>query len=253
MSPVLPAFAVLLIAAAPLASQPPPAPPARSALSVGSVPPGVRAAFTTAQRSAVRLKATVAPLQSVLALDSRPDYALRIVGVVDGTALAYNPPVPGACASVEAGQVCEVLLTGKVEVVTQDAAHPILVAQYMRGSQSGGEPVGDPAMGLVTPQAQALTEMRFSVHGLGAATKSPFVNIVTPTAALGALTLDGAAVNPGLFAQIGTTAYSGGAVPVAAGAHVLGGGAPFTAMVYQAGVNSSYLYPAASGLAVVNP
>lgn len=73
MSPVLPAFAVLLIAAAPLASQTPPAPPARSALSVGSVPPGVRAAFTTAQRSAVRLKATVAPLQSVLALDSRPD------------------------------------------------------------------------------------------------------------------------------------------------------------------------------------
>ena len=181
--------------------------------------------------------------------DARPDYSLRILATQDGTSLTYDPPSDG-CATLNAGQFCDVVLTGAMQVFS---SKPVLVAQFMHGSRSGGRAIGDPAMGMLTPQEQALAEMRFSVHQSHSPVTGPYLNIVTPTKALANLKLDGAVVDPGVFAPIGTSGYSGGAVPVAGGTHELRGSAPFTALVYEAGQFTSYIYPAATGLGVTNP
>ena len=179
----------------------------------------------------------------------RTGYSVRIVGTVNGTAITCNPAV--CPATVNSGQIIDLVLTASQEIVSTE---PLLVAQFMHGAEDetalSGLQKGDPSMVMVTPEERALTEMTFAVHGL-AGTTGAFINIVTPTAALGSLTLDGVAVNPGLFSAFGALGFSGGAIPVAPGAHTLHGAAPFTALVYDYGNRVdfvSYAYPAAVGL-----
>ncbi len=181
--------------------------------------------------------------------DARPDYTLRVLAAQDGTSLTYDPPSAG-CATLNAGESCDLVLSASVQVQSD---RPVLVAQFMHGAYGGGERIGDPAMGMVTPQEQALAEMRFSVHPSHTPAAGPYLNIVVPSAVLGELKLDGAAVDARVFAPIGASGYSGGAVPVAAGAHVLRASAPFTALVYEAARFTSYIYPAATGLRVTGP
>ncbi len=184
----------------------------------------------------------------------RSRHSLRIVGTVDATTLACSPAHAG-CGTIDAGQVVDLEVTGNQEIV---ASAPVLVAQFSHGAMDEAVPAlqaGDPGMAVVTPEEQALTATTFAVPGLPG-TAGAWVNVVTPTAALGSLTLDGAPVNPALFSAIGASAYSGAALAVAPGAHALQGAAPFTAMVYDFGVPADavgYAYPAATGLAIINP
>jgi hypothetical protein len=57
----------------------------------------------------------------------------RIVGVVDGTVLTYDPPQPGAPAAIDAQQWIEFDEPGPFVVRSQDASHPFYVAAYMTG------------------------------------------------------------------------------------------------------------------------
>ena len=182
----------------------------------------------------------------------RTRYSVRIIGTVDNTAITCNPAV--CPATVSSGQIVDLVLTGSQEIVS---AQPLLVAQFMHGAEDEvpGLRKGDPSMVMVTPEEQALTEMTFAVHGL-VNTIGAFINVVTPTAALGSLTLDGVAVDPGLFSAFGALGFSGGTIPAAPGAHALRGTAPFTALVYDLGdplQAVSYAYPAATGLSVIAP
>lgn len=56
----------------------------------------------------------------------------RFVGVVDGTKLAYDPPVPGAPTALMRGQVVDWIATGSF-VVSSEAGQPFHVAQLMPG------------------------------------------------------------------------------------------------------------------------
>jgi len=90
----------------------------------------------------------------------------RIVGVVDGTTLTYDPaPPPGAPSSINHGQVLEIESPGPWVVTSQDAAHPFYVAQYMTGGanfMSFGLPgVGDPEFVNVVPALQYLPGYTF--------------------------------------------------------------------------------------------
>lgn len=80
----------------------------------------------------------------------------RIIGMVDGTALTYEPAAPaGAPTSLQLGQVFEFNAPGPYIVKSQDADHPFYVAGYMTGGQAkGGE--GDPEWVNVIPAAQYL-------------------------------------------------------------------------------------------------
>ncbi len=85
----------------------------------------------------------------------------RMVGVVDGTTLTYEPSTPiGAPVTLSAGQVVEFQEANPFVVRSQDAQHPFYMAQYM----TGGEPydgTGDPEfVNIVTP-AQYLPRYTF--------------------------------------------------------------------------------------------
>ena len=58
----------------------------------------------------------------------------RIVGVVDGTILTYEPaPPPGAPTTLAAQQLAEFDTPGPFVVRSQDAQHPFYLASYMTG------------------------------------------------------------------------------------------------------------------------
>jgi hypothetical protein len=108
-------------------------------------------------------------------------------------------------------------------------------------------------MVLVTPAEMGMTDATFGVHGL-AGTTGAYMNVVTETAGLATLKLDNVAVSSALFTPIGgTSIYSVGTIPVAAGAHSLLGTVPYSALVYDYGVSwdaVSYAYPVATKLSL---
>jgi hypothetical protein len=55
----------------------------------------------------------------------------RIVGVVAGTTLTYDPPVAGAPTSTGQAQVSDFQTVGPFRVTSQDASHPFSIAQVM--------------------------------------------------------------------------------------------------------------------------
>ncbi len=92
----------------------------------------------------------------------------RVVGVVDGTNLTYDPaPPPGSPSSINAGELFEFDASGPFIIRSQDAAHPFYLAQYMTGGQitttgntdSDGE--GDPEFINVIAPEQYLPRYTF--------------------------------------------------------------------------------------------
>ncbi len=84
----------------------------------------------------------------------------RLIGAVDGTVLTFDPPQPGAPATLSAHEVAEWNGSGPFVVSSQDAAHPFYFAQYMTG---GGpfQGVGDPEFVNVISPAQYLRRYTF--------------------------------------------------------------------------------------------
>ncbi|MCA9638687.1 MAG: IgGFc-binding protein, partial [Myxococcales bacterium] len=97
----------------------------------------------------------------------------RIVGVIDGTTLTYDPPVPGAPTTLDEGQVADFATTEAFEVRSQDGDHPFALAQLMDtanlpgGTRPGATAMGyPPALGdeefvVVLPPAQFLQRYAF--------------------------------------------------------------------------------------------
>jgi hypothetical protein len=97
----------------------------------------------------------------------------RIVGAVDGTELAFDPPVPGVPARIERGQVVDLRVAQPFVVRSQDDAHPFAFAQMMTsstvpsGSREGalepyqGRLLGDEEFVIAIPPAQFLRRYVF--------------------------------------------------------------------------------------------
>jgi hypothetical protein len=97
----------------------------------------------------------------------------RVVGAVDGTTLTYDPPVPGAPATLAQGQVVDFAATGSFQIRSQDAEHPFVLSQIMDTCNiPGGTRPGATAMGfmqllgdeewvVLLPPAQFLQEYIF--------------------------------------------------------------------------------------------
>lgn len=101
------------------------------------------------------------------------DVEYRLVGVVDGTELSYDPPVPGAPAQLAKGQVVDISTKLAFRVRAQDDEHPFALAQLMDtanlpgGSRPGatapgfGLALGDEEFVIVLPPAQFLRRYAF--------------------------------------------------------------------------------------------
>jgi hypothetical protein len=97
----------------------------------------------------------------------------RMVGVVDGTVLDYDPAPPvGAPLSLELGEVVEFETRDLYRVSAQDEEHPFAFTQYMSGTiqDSLGGCVGMPVCALgdeewinLVPPAQYLSRYAFFV------------------------------------------------------------------------------------------
>lgn len=77
-----------------------------------------------------------------LASNAPEDVPYRVLGVVDGTTLSYDPaPPPGAPTTLSAGQVVEFSSSALFTVRSQGGTHPFSFTQYMTGT-SGSSKAG---------------------------------------------------------------------------------------------------------------
>jgi hypothetical protein len=92
----------------------------------------------------------------------------RLVGIVDGTVLTFDPPLPDVPNTLGQGQILPILDPGPWVVSSQDADHPFYFAQYMTGGGYLDETktsaiygAGDPEFVNVIPPAQYLPGYTF--------------------------------------------------------------------------------------------
>ncbi|MGZ4779061.1 MAG: IgGFc-binding protein, partial [Thermoanaerobaculia bacterium] len=98
----------------------------------------------------------------------------RLMGVVDGTRLTFDPPIAGAPAMLDRGVVADINSAEPFVVTSQDAMHPFTFAQLMTsanlpgGSRPGatatgpyGLQLGDEEFVLAFPPAQYLRRYVF--------------------------------------------------------------------------------------------
>ncbi len=159
---------------------------------------------------------------------------VRVLANQAGTTVSFNGTV---VATLGAGQFHEQVVTATTHIVSSS---PVLVGYYSQGA-SVDLGTGDPSMMLIPPTSQFLPSYTFNSSDNFAPN---FVNVVAPTASLGSLTLDGAAVNPAAFTAVPGTAFSVAQLSLSPGAHRLVGSADFGAYVYGFAQANAYSFPA---------
>jgi hypothetical protein len=167
---------------------------------------------------------------------------VRIIATTDNTNLTFDPPKPGAPASIaKAGSFAEIVNDAGSFQVTGD--QPILVVQYMEGQDAGGGS-GDPAMALAVAKDQFRGD--YLVHAPTNYEKS-YANIVAPTGV--DVLVDGAPVQG--FSPIGNSGFSGATVALSNGGdgnHTATSAKAFGIQVYGYGQYTSYWYAGGSNL-----
>jgi hypothetical protein len=212
----------------------------------------------------------------------------RMVGVVDGTILTYDPPVTGAPATTGQAAVSDFRVTGAFRVTSQDADHPFAIAQLMSTGNlnftDGGtfrkdcatiqyltEPkaCGDEEFVPLVPPTQFLSHYVFLTDPTCSTTTIDLVRAATPatSATFADVTVD-CLGKIGGWKPIGSSGkyeYARAdllrAVPPGTrpdggtctnGRHVATSDGPFGLVVYGLDSYSSYGYPAGGNAAVLS-
>jgi hypothetical protein len=207
----------------------------------------------------------------------------RIVGVVDGTVLTYDPsgiaPAPtdyygAAPATLSAGQVADFETTLAFRVSSQDPAHPFYVGQIMPGcevtggSRPGcGDPgplgccLGDEEFVNILPPAQFLQKYVFFTDLTYATTNLVFTRVKTASGfedvkldCAGTLTGWVPVGTEGLY-EITNIDLVRAALPNGScnnGPHTASSSGPFGLMVWGEDSFSSYAYPAGGNVTSIN-
>ena len=90
----------------------------------------------------------------------------RIMGTVDGTQLTYDPPQPGAPATLDLGTLVEYTTAAPFHVRSQDSQHPFYMAAHMTGGSAIADETnpyseGDPETVNLMPPKQFLKSYLF--------------------------------------------------------------------------------------------
>lgn len=182
---------------------------------------------------------------------SESPQVVRILPVVAGTTLNFEPPLPGIGASVvrspEQGplQITAVAIDFRVT-----ADRPLLVVQYLQGRGSLDSGAGDPSMAVAVPRGQYRDNYIFSVSDTY---DYNYINIVAPRSAT--VQLNGEVLPADEFVQIGSTDFGVQRLLLPKGVEVfrIEGSQPFGVVAYGYGKFTSYLYPAGLDLKKIAP
>jgi hypothetical protein len=191
----------------------------------------------------------------------------RLVGAIDGTMLAYDPPVTGAPATLAQGEVADFTATVAFVVRSQDATHPFAAAQIMPsanvpgGSRPGATFVhptvesrlGDEELVVMLPPAQYLRRYVFFTDP-SYATTSLTITRVAESGAFSPVTLEclgevGGWIAAGTDGRFEVTTVDLvradlGNAGCTNGRQVAASDAPFGIVVWGLDTYSSYAYPA---------
>ena len=167
----------------------------------------------------------------------------RVLASMDNT----NVSIDGAPVAVlSRGGIFETILTGPSVI---NADNPVLVAQYSNSTSFDGV-TSDPFEVIVPPFEQFQAGYTITTPASGFSIN--FVNIVAPNAAVGAISVDGTLVPAGDYSPIGTSGFSGVAVPISLGSHNINGPSPFGLTTYGFANADSYGYPGGLALAEIS-
>ncbi|HWW00017.1 MAG TPA: HYR domain-containing protein [Candidatus Acidoferrum sp.] len=162
----------------------------------------------------------------------------HFMAMFNGTTVQVNGSLlPG---SINRGQFYEVQLTSPAQV---SSSQPILVAQYSDSSDFDGVTSSDPFMVLVPPIVGY--SARYTVQTPTVDFSGNYLNLMAPTAAVGQINLDGAAISPALFSPVGASGFSSAQVAVGTGPHTLfsSNSLAFGLIAYGWNLYDSYGYP----------
>jgi hypothetical protein len=190
-----------------------------------------------------------------------PQYAVRLVGHVDGTHLTFGPSAPPqAPAMLDAGQVIDLgaplgYIGGGFSIAQSFEVagdQPFAVSVFMLGADTidlAGMHRGDPSQSLAVPVEQYRGHYVFLAPD---DYEVSFADVIAPAST--SLTLDGTAVG-----MASTPIASGFGVvriplgPGKGGAHVLDATQPVGLQVMGYGSYTSYLYPGGADLSAITP
>jgi hypothetical protein len=164
----------------------------------------------------------------------------KIVASTAGTQVSING---GAAINLNAGQVHTQNLTPASFISSNN---PIMVVQYSRGGDCDGANA-DPFAIVLSPVEQTLNNITFNAF-TSTVISNYYVNIVSPTASIGSVTLDGVNL-AGFFAPIASNpAYSHCRRNITQGNHTIVAPGGVNAYVYGYGSYESYGYVAGASL-----
>ena len=171
-------------------------------------------------------------------------FLVRVIAAEPGVSVDFDPPVSGAVTLANLGDYVEVDASQAFQVL---ASGRVLVSQYMKGQDAGGNS-GDPAMALGVTNSQFRKDYLFH---------SPvnyehnYVNIIAPDGAQ--VTLDGAPVTG--FEPVSATGYSVARFKFPStgdGNHRIESDQRVGVSVYGYGQYTSYWYPGGLDLKELN-
>ncbi|HTG33743.1 MAG TPA: MopE-related protein [Thermoanaerobaculia bacterium] len=177
-------------------------------------------------------------------LPGRPGGSIyRVVASADGTQVSLDGNLQ---TILNRGKFLEVGPLAGNHFFTAD--HPIFVSQFMTGIGSPGAISGDPAMvNIISPDQYLKSYTFWAVPGAQFA--SHFLSVITPTAAIGALKLDGKPIAANQFSPVAGSIFSAAVVPISSGAHTTTSPQPHGITIGAVNFADSYLYPGGAQLA----
>ena len=223
----------------------------------------------------------VAPLITTRPNNLQPESVPhRIVGVVDGTTLTYEPgPPPGAPSVLNAGNTVEFQTQQPFVVRSQDKDHPFLISNYMPGGIQKDPPsrpgcsanppplvppgcvLGDEDWVVVLPPQQFLNRYVFFTDPTYSTTNLVVTRLNTGSgfkdvevACLGNITGWQPVGSAGTY-EVAYVDLMRGGVPVAncgVSSHVAKSDAPFGIVVWGTDWYASYGYPAGGNVRTIN-
>jgi hypothetical protein len=186
----------------------------------------------------------------------------RIMGMVKGTTLTYDPPQPTAPTALDIGQLVEFESTGPFDVKSQDAMHPFYIAAHMTGGSIAPTGLGDPETVNITPPAQYLAKYIFFTDPTYSETNLVLVQGKDSTGAYPPVKLDCIPAPLTGWQPIGGSGYQytridvqTGHAPVGNcdnGLHTISSTSPFGITVWGWDSYVSYAYPAGASVKPIN-